>query len=65
MGVLVFAMSSAFQTMDKSQLLPNLQAIEIKGMALKWFECYLSHGQQCVDWDGSVSGRTDGVFVGC
>eukprot|EP00095_Tigriopus_kingsejongensis_P009125 snap_masked-scaffold595_size129005-processed-gene-0.7 protein:Tk09125 transcript:snap_masked-scaffold595_size129005-processed-gene-0.7-mRNA-1 annotation:"cystic fibrosis transmembrane conductance regulator" len=37
-GVLAFDLSSAFDTVDKAQLIPKLAALGIKGTALSWFE---------------------------
>jgi hypothetical protein len=51
-GVLLFDFSSAFDTVDKCQLLPKLAALGVRGTALSWFEDYLTGGRQCVDWSG-------------
>lgn len=61
-GVLLFDFSSAFDTVDKCQLLPKLEALGIRGTALAWFEDYLSGGRQCVDWSGTLSEFRDVIF---
>jgi hypothetical protein len=55
-GILAFDLSSAFDTVDKKLLLPKLVALGIVGTHPKWFNSYLSGGQQCVDWNGTRSG---------
>ena len=54
-GVMAFDLSSAFDTVDKKQLLPKLKALGVGGTALDWFASYLSDGRQCVEWNGSRS----------
>ena len=54
-GVMAFDLSSAFDTVDKKQLLPKLQALGVGGTALDWFSSYLSDGRQCVEWNGARS----------
>ena len=54
-GILAFDLSSAFDTVDKEQLLPKLRALGVGGAALDWFASYLSDGRQCVEWNGSRS----------
>ena len=54
-GILAFDLSAAFDTVDKAQLLPKLEALGINGTALDWFASYLTDGKQCVDWDGTRS----------
>eukprot|EP00095_Tigriopus_kingsejongensis_P011399 maker-scaffold68_size422247-snap-gene-3.19 protein:Tk11399 transcript:maker-scaffold68_size422247-snap-gene-3.19-mRNA-1 annotation:"hypothetical protein DAPPUDRAFT_300160" len=61
-GVLAFDLSSAFDTVDKAQLIPKLAALGIKGTALSWFDSYLSGGRQCVDWSGTRSSFADVTF---
>ena len=54
-GIMAFDLSSAFDTVDKKQLLPKLQALGVEGSALDWFDSYLSDGRQCVEWNGTRS----------
>ena len=46
----------AFDTLDHSMLLTKVNFYGFSGSALMWFQSYLSHRQQCVDFDGTVSG---------
>jgi hypothetical protein len=55
LGMLGFDLSSAFDTVSKAQLLPRLRSFGIGGMALSWFDSYMTGGQQLVDWNGSRS----------
>eukprot|EP00095_Tigriopus_kingsejongensis_P010672 maker-scaffold1678_size31397-snap-gene-0.6 protein:Tk10672 transcript:maker-scaffold1678_size31397-snap-gene-0.6-mRNA-1 annotation:"reverse transcriptase-like protein" len=61
-GVLAFDLSSAFDTVDKAQLIPKLAALGIKGTALSWFDSCLSGGRQCVDWSGTRPSFADVTF---
>jgi hypothetical protein len=36
-----------------------LRALGITGWELRWFLDYMSGGEQCVVWDGKVSGLVD------
>jgi hypothetical protein len=47
-----FDLSAAFDTVDKSSLLPKLEAVGMKGLALKWFKDYMSGERQQVMWRG-------------
>jgi hypothetical protein len=62
-GILLFDFSSAFDTVDKAQLIPKLSALGVGGTALDWFADYMTGGKQCVDWNGSLSSSRD-VFFG-
>ena len=48
-------MSKAFDTLDHKILLSKLQHYGIRGIALKWFESYLSHRMQFVEYNGIKS----------
>jgi hypothetical protein len=61
-GLLAFDLSSAFDTVDKAQLLPKREALCLRGTALVWFTSYLTGGKQCVDWNGTRSGFADVLF---
>ena len=50
-----WGLSKAFDTLDHSILLTKLNFYGFSGSALMWFQSYLSHKQQCVDFDGTVS----------
>jgi hypothetical protein len=54
-----FDLSAAFDTVDKSSLLPKLEAVGVKGLALKWFEDYMSRGRPQVAWHGVRSNVAD------
>jgi hypothetical protein len=57
--VIGFDLSSAFDTVDREDLLPKMLAIGIRGKALKWLRCYLTNAKQRVLWDGHVSDIVD------
>jgi hypothetical protein len=59
MGVMGFDLSAAFDTVDKSSLLPKLEAVGMKGLALKWFKDYMSGERQQVVWRGVRSNVTN------
>ena len=48
-------LSKAFDTLDHSILLTKLNFYDFFGSALMWCHSYLSHRQQFVDFDGTVS----------
>jgi hypothetical protein len=54
-----FDLSAAFDTVDKSSLLPKLEAVGMKGLALKWFKDYMSGERQQVVWRGVRSNVTN------
>jgi hypothetical protein len=58
-GVMGFDLSAAFDTVDKSSLLPKPEAVGVKGLALKWFKDYISGGRQKVVWHGVRSNVPD------
>lgn len=61
-GILAFDLSAAFDTVDKTQLLPKLRAMGINNSELSWFENYLTSGRQCVDWNGTRSDMINVAF---
>jgi hypothetical protein len=54
-GILALDLTAVFDTIDKEQLLPKMRKIRITGMALKWFESYMTGGCQSVKWLDSRS----------
>lgn len=54
-GIMAFDLSAAFDTVNKTQLIPKLEALGIGGQALAWFASYMSDGLQCVDWNDTLS----------
>jgi hypothetical protein len=61
-GLMAFNLSAAFDTLAAEQLAPTLQALEITGRSLTWFLCYMTGGEQCVVWDGTVSSLIDVLY---
>jgi hypothetical protein len=51
---LCYCTPAAPYTVCKSRLLPKLWAAGIRGKTLKWFESYLSGGEQSVVWGGTI-----------
>ena len=51
-------LSKAFDTLDHSILLKNLNFYGISGIPLQWFSSYLMNRQQLVDYDGTFSSVT-------
>jgi hypothetical protein len=54
-AVVSFALSAAFDTVGREDLLPKMSAMGIGGKALRWFCCYLTDAKQRVVWDCQVS----------
>jgi hypothetical protein len=50
-GIMAFDLSAAFNTISKELLIPKLAGLNITGLALHWFDSYMSGGQQCVAWN--------------
>ena len=48
-------LAKAFDTVDHKILLNKLQHYGIRGIALKWFQSYLSNRKQCVTVNGQSS----------
>jgi hypothetical protein len=45
-AVIGFALSAAFDTVGREDLLPKMSAMGIRGKALQWFRCYLTDAKQ-------------------
>ena len=54
-GIMAFDLSAAFDTLEHSLLLRKLEAANIRGIPLKWFQSYLSNRSQCVLWNSIIS----------
>ena len=55
LAVAAFDFSSAFDTVDATQLLSKLDALGVRGTPAAWFRSYLTGGRQFVVWDGAKS----------
>ena len=54
-GIMVFDLLTAFDTLEHLLLLRKLESASIKGIPLKWFQSYLSNCSQCVLWNSILS----------
>jgi hypothetical protein len=55
LGILAFDLSAAFDTVNRAQLIPKLHALGVGGVALDWFNNYLTGGEQAVLWNDTTS----------
>lgn len=51
-------LAKAFDTVSIPILLKKLEYFGVRGVALKWFQTYLTHRKQCVKIDGLISSET-------
>jgi hypothetical protein len=58
-AVVGFDLSAAFDTVNREDLLPKMEAMGIGGRNLQWFRCYLTDARQRVVWDGQVFDLVD------
>ena len=54
-GIVTFDYTAAFDTLDFHVIKEKLIKIGADDNTIKWFMCYLDHGRQRVNWNGSVS----------
>ena len=54
-GVIVFDLSSVFDTIQPKSLIEKLESAGITGTPLKWFRSYMTGRSQKVLWNDSMS----------
>jgi hypothetical protein len=61
-GILAFDLSAAFDVCSADALLPKLAKVGVRPNAMRWFQSYLTGGQQRVCWNGSLSEETEVLY---
>ena len=58
-GMVLLDLQKAFDTVDRTILLMNFEALGLNDSAVQWFHSYLSDRQQLVDVAGIFSSQTN------